>query len=345
MRRWTAPAALVLLSGALVAAGAFGPVARPQPVVEEGARLAYGSAEFRALVEESYRHAGARGLPGFEAWWEERYERTFGRSLRQALAEARARLGNATSAAERAARQLEVARWAHRTVKTLLPNFDVNRGHEFANAVRFGARQCYLQSVLVASLLQAAGVPAGVFMVWRNPQGQESNNGHATAFALLGTGDHALVDASYPEPFVPHRGVFGRTGDGYRFLEPVYGNGGRIVAYRRPDGRRQPGGVGGLDAGFVRSQFHYYRGERAPGGPLARRPTPEGLRVAARFLREAERVAPANALAAYMLGHVYRRQGRTAAARAQYLRAYRLYATYGWVPSGVLQAHVWAAGR
>jgi tetratricopeptide (TPR) repeat protein len=313
--------------------------------VSAGARLVYGGPEFAGLVAESYRYAGDDGLVPFTRWLEEAYASKTGGQLARAIHDARARVQAAPTAGERAARELDAARWLHGVVKAVLPHFNVDRGHEFANAVRYGERQCFLQSVLLASLLQAVGVPAGVFMVWQNPEGQKSNNGHATAFAVLSTGHSVLVDASYREPFVPHRGVFARAGGRYRFLEPVHGDGRRIEAYRSGGRRWETRAVVGLDLEFLRSQFHYYRGERAPGGPLSSRPTAEGLAEAARFLREAQRVAPGNALAVYMLGNVYRRQGSLAEAREQYRRAYHLYAAYGHVPTGPAQAYAWAAAR
>lgn len=340
MGRW------MLLFLALVAVAAVGARENLRRPATASAPLAYDSREFAALVAESYQHAGAAGLAPFTEWFERAYAAAEGgRSLRGALQQTRARIAAARTAEERVERELEAARWLHGVVKATLPRFNVDRGHEFANAVRYGERQCFLQSVLLASLLQAVGVAGGVFMVWRNPQGQESNNGHATAVAALASGAHVLVDASYREPFVSHGGVFAQTPEGYRFLEPVYATGGRIVAYRAGWRRWDPQAVGGLDTAFLRSQFHYYRGERAPGGPLDRRPTAEGLAQAARYLQRAEQVAPGNVLAVYVLGNVYRRQGRLAEARQQYVRAHGLYRAYGYLPAGPAQAYRWAAGR
>jgi len=72
-------------------------------------------------------------------------------------------------------------------------------------------------------------------MVWKNPEGRESNLGHAVAVLRLKGRDY-LVDPSEPEPFARHQGLFRLAEGAYRFAEPLYGPDGGIQAYR-VDGR------------------------------------------------------------------------------------------------------------
>jgi Flp pilus assembly protein TadD len=62
--------------------------------------------------------------------------------------------------------------------------------------------------------------------------------------------------------------------------------------------------------------------------------TKAGLAASARLLELAVEANPRNPLAVYVLGHVYRRQGRAAAARAQYIEGHELYRRFGHVPAG-----------
>ena len=78
-------------------------------------------------------------------------------------------------------------------------------------AARSGQRQCFLQSVLIAGLLQRMGISAGVAMVYRNPRGEESNNGHAVTLVKLPDGDDLVADAAelfgcHETNHVPHCG-------------------------------------------------------------------------------------------------------------------------------------------
>lgn len=314
------------------------------------ASLPLTSGAFQTLGAESYRRAGLSG--SFTTWLADAYRRQgvllLGEpSLGRALKRRRAQLLLATGA-ERDRLARDTAAWAHRFVKAALPRFSLERGFEFAGAARSGERQCLLQSVLITGLLQEAGLQAGAVMVWRNLSGQETNLGHVTATLRLpsGHGD-LLIDASDPTPFVEHQGLLTWADGGYRFLVPRYGAEQTITGYQRADGGGPVAlsGVSALDLAYLRSQFDYYRGERAPGGLLGTgvgRATPAGLQGSERWLQAALRENPHNALAAYVLGHVYRKQGRPGAARAQYLAAAKLYAAQGHTPRGVQDALVWA---
>ncbi len=230
-------------------------------------------------------------------------------------------------------------------MKAVIPKFSLERGFEFANTVRLGERQCLLQSVLISGVLQQLGLRSGVAMVWRNERGQESNLGHVVTVLRLTGGRDVLVDASDKSPFMRHQGLLVRDTAGpgapYRFVRPRYADDDTITAYTAGKDVLGPAKVGLLDAAYVRSQFDYYRGERAPGGFIGPS-TPEGLTRSARFLERAVKLSPANPLATYVLGHVYRKQGRLELARRQYELAGRLYRAAGHVPAGVADALKWA---
>ncbi|PNY82879.1 hypothetical protein CVO96_05215 [Deinococcus koreensis] len=322
------------------------------------ADLSFGGPNVQRLAAESYARAGLSGR--FQTWLETAYTRAGvplagGATLKAALDARRAQLAAARTPAARDTLARETAAWAHRFIKKAVPKFSLERGFEFASIPRTGERQCLLQSVIIAGLLQRAGLDAGLVMVWKNMSGQESNLGHVTSVLRLpgGAGD-LEVDASEPEPFATHQGVLAWAAGGVRFLSPVFGPGNVITGYTRADGQGpaqgtlKPAGLSFLSLGYVRSQFDYYRAERAPGGVLGTgtgQSTPAGLQASERELRRALTEAPDNALATGVLGTVLRKQGRVAEARAQYLRAAKLYAAQGHLPAGVQANLAWAKGQ
>ncbi|GMA16353.1 hypothetical protein E5F05_14645 [Deinococcus metallilatus] len=329
-------------------------LAAPASANPAPATLTYGGENFRALAAESYRLAG---MPGdFGTWLAQAYARSGvplgkgGTSLTAALDARKAELA-AAQGAQRDQLARDTAAWAHRFIKKAVPKFSLERGFEFASMAKTGERQCLLQSVVIAGLLQRAGLDAGLEMVWKSQSGQESNLGHVTSVLRLpsGAGD-VQVDASEPEPFARHVGVLAWADGDYRFLTPVFESDGRITAYSRVDGggRVPAGKLTFLDLPYVRSQFNYYRGERATGGWLGTgtgRSTPEGLKVSEKYLRAALQDNPHNALAANVLGNVLRKEGRDAEARSQYLAAGRLYAAQGHTPAGAEANLKWARGQ
>lgn len=305
---------------------------------------AYGSTAFSRLVEESYRLTAVKGLEPFYPWFEAAYARYAGEGLQQSL-EARRRTYSRLQPSQKAAFERESAIWAYRTVKALIPRFSLERGYEFAYAVRKGERQCLLQSVLIAGLLQRIGLRAGAVMVWKNLHGQVSNLGHVSTLLRLSDGHDLLVDASEPEPFPEHQGLFtwdAAVGD-YRFLEPHFATDHEIQAYRLVgNGHETPASeIAPLGLRYLQSQFYYYRGERAPNGFIGPS-TPQGLVASAGFLQQAVRLEPGNPLAVYVLGLVYRKQGQLEAARQQIRAGYQLYARYGFIPDGPKAAYTWA---
>lgn len=316
---------------------------------------AYGTPAFTRLVRESYEGVKGANLVDFGVWLERTYASTKaaklpgreGLSLKAALAARKAELTAARTVEERARLERDTGAWLHKAVKAMIPKFSLERGFEFANTVRLGERQCLLQSVLISGLLQSMGMDAGTAMVWRNEQGVETNLGHVTAIVRLADGRDLLVDASDPQPFMRHQGLFLRVRQGsgfaYRFVLPQYGHDDEIRAYQDLRAGRA---VAVKDArplayDYVRSQFDYYRGERAPGGFMGKS-TKAGLAASGRFLTRATKLGADNPLAALVLGHVYRKEGLDAKARAQYELAWRLYDTAGFVPPSAQTAVAWA---
>jgi tetratricopeptide (TPR) repeat protein len=273
----------------------------------------------RAYAQSGHRLWGRRGL-----------------SLERALDAAGHDIASAKRRSARTAVQVALASRLHQMVKAGIPRFSLDRGFEFANVVRYGERQCFLQSVIIAGLLQSAGVDAGVAMVYKNTQGEETNNGHAVVLVKLPNGQDAIVDASHEEPFVRQMGLF-VTAPRYRYADPVYEEGSdRIRCYRPASGGGElnTAEVRTLDIRFIQSQFWYYRGERAPGGLISAHRTRQGLEAARNALCRSVELCPENPLSVYMLGRVYLSQGSPKQARKLLERAYELYRRFGWVPQG-----------
>ncbi|MCL6487896.1 MAG: ATP-binding cassette domain-containing protein, partial [Alicyclobacillus mali] len=310
-------------------------------------RYPYHTPRFSQLLAESYEGGDAGDPRAFYTWMETTYQASAARypgkealGLDALLQERRQALASIADPVQKAQLQRELAAWAHRLVTTLFPHMSLDRGFEFFNAARDGERHPFLQSVLIAALLQQAGVDAGVAMVYRNPRGEETNNGHTVALVKLAGGRDLVVDASAGEPFVRPQGLLLRAPQ-YRYLQPVYDQtAGEILYYLSADGRASVPTVGtrDLDYNFLRSQFWYYRGERSPGGLLAKTPTEEGIKRSERALRTSTRLCRKNALALYTLGRVSLALGKTAEGRRFFQEAYKLYAEAGWIPDEPRQA-------
>jgi len=335
------PLMLLVIAGL---AGGYGLHAATAAKQHAGERYAYHSARFTELLNESNQVVCKPGEShNFYRWMDRAYQSSHARlpgkaslSLEAALRAERHGLRRIADRARRTEAEVALAASLHQLVKTIIPKFSLERGFEFCNVIEGGERQCLLQSVLIASLLQDAGVDAGTVMVYRNPKGEESNNGHVVVLMKLPNGRDLLVDASDKEPFVRHQGLFARAG-GYRYVKPVYvPDSDEIASYQATadNAKIETARVRPLDFAFVRSQFWYYRGERVEGGLLSAKKTQAGLEAAARYLRTSVKVCPENPLAVYMLGRVHWSQGRAEQARKQFNAADALYSRFGWIPEG-----------
>ena len=298
------------------------------------------SGVFASFVVESFRVSGAKN-PDADARLFFHY---MGSAIPVSMDDAKkSAVTTTTTIQARAAAERAVCAALHKAIKKQIPRFSLDRGFEFTNTAKRGERQCYLQSVVIAALLQRAGIPAGVAMVSRNENGDYCNNGHVVAVARLSDNTDLVVDASEKTPFIAHQGlmvVVPATG-GYSYVAPVYDKTHRITAYRslRTGKTLPPSDVALLDVPFLRSQFTYYRGERTPGGlftaPLV---TATGLARSEQRLAQSVRECPRNPLAVYMLGRVQERRGNPVAAQKSYNNAYGLYLRYGWIPDEMNRA-------
>ncbi len=304
------------------------------------ADYAYGSPAFTRLVSDSYQEGGD-GPDRFYQWMDAAYRKCSTRypgkeslSIEQLLEWKCRQLAAVTEPVQHRKQEMMLAGWLHRMVKEAIPRFSLDRGYEFRSVAEYGERQCLLQSVLIAGMLQAMGVDAGMVMVYKNAGGQETNNGHVVALVKLWGGRDVMVDASEAHAFPQHRGLFARAG-GYRYVAPVFEAGSPLIAsYGRVAGGT-PIAIGGMrpmDYAFVRSQFYYYRGERVKDGLWPTGQTKAGLERAARYWRRSVALCPENPLAVYMLARVYRTQGKAKLARRRFEEARALYKRFGWVP-------------
>jgi hypothetical protein len=314
----------------------------------------YRSPQFTQMVLESHTRCRPGETHDFYGWLERAYRRTAAPLIRTkkpgleaALETKRQELFRITDRSKRADAEAAFGAALHRMVKQVIPRFSLDRGFEFCSVIRYGERQCFLQAVLIAGMLQRAGADAGVVMVYQNPHGRESNNGHAVTLLRLANGQHVLVDASEPEPFPRQQGLFVRCGD-YQYVEPVFDpRSARILRYRLASGRGEvaTSRVSSLDLRFVRSMFWYYRGERQPGALLSRSKTAPGLAAARHDLQKSVEWCARNPLAVYMLGRVYLAEGKDREAGRQIARGFQLYSRFGWVPSGPKQYYLLASRR
>ncbi len=222
----------------------------------------------------------------------------------------------------------------HQAVKKSLPTFTLDRGFEFSNAAIRGERQCLLQSVWIASLLRELKVDAGIAMVWKNDKGQVSNMGHVCAVAALPNGQRVVVDCSDPQPFIEHRGLFMSVeGAGYRFVEPSYKHGIMVSAKDlKTDKVISSDRLKTLDESYVRSQFSFYRGERAPGGFMGKPPTKAGLAASEKLFRLSMGQNPNNPLSTWLLSLTLGKQGKLQEAKVFKDQARNLYEKFGWIP-------------
>jgi hypothetical protein len=308
----------------------------------------YTGEKFGILLDDSYNIYKLADRNEFYAWMNQGYEHSKYRfpgkenlSLLALLNELEANMQSLSDPSLKLEEELKILVWMHKFTKTVIPKFSLVRGFEFFNVVKFGERQCLLQSVLMTALLQDMHINAGVVMVYKNPEGKESNNGHAVVLVKLSNSRDIMLDASHKEPFALHLGIFARNSQDYIYLEPVFEpEAFTISSYKTASGNGiiDSGKIRQLDFNFVRSQTFYYRGEHTQGGLIEKPVSKKGLITAAGYLQRSVQLCPKNPLAVYMLAKVYQALGETGKAAALYNEAYQLYAQFGWIPQRVKES-------
>lgn len=318
---------------------------RRQDVGQPSYAYPYGGDVFKGFVSDSYKLVS--NVQPFDDWLREAYANSAYRlpensdaSLPEYFAWKKDKLSQISDPEQRSAKEIEYGGQIFKLVKTLIPKFSLDRGFEFTNAVAMGERQCLLQSVLVASFLQASGVDAGTVMVYLNEKSEESNNGHAVTLVKLSNGKDILVDCSDDTPYAKQHGLFVTdvTTGKYRYVKPVYDANAVIASYHPDAGDTQilDGTVRPLDVTFLRSQFEFYRGERAPGGwAYENARTPDGLRDTVSHMKASIAICPKNPLTVYLMGRCLWKLGDRDDARQAYTTALGLYRDYGYVPIGM----------
>lgn len=293
------------------------------------------SPKFDTLVEDSYKVAGNPDAKAFKRWWTNAFKSAGLESPEEWARQTKARLMKTTNRSEI---QRLAAVQVFRIVKKSLPTFDLDKGYEFTNAAENGQRQCLLQSVLIASTLQQAGLDAGCVMVWSNEKGEVSNLGHVATLLKLNNGREMLVDASDPGPFATHTGLFmvDEAKQNYRFVRPTYDDEREITAFSTADSLPvdPKEGFKALDYDYLRSQFDFYRAERIPGGFLDHHAEPEPLKKSLAFFEASVAKCDRNPLAMLCYGRTLTRLGDTRGSET-IARARGLYESYGWLPPGI----------
>ncbi len=317
-----------------------------QPTSTSIAQFPYRGKTFESFVSESYTYCKAQNAESFKDWMKRAYAAyraqvvpTAPETLDAFLDAKRKEIGSIVDPKERAKAEQALGESLWKFVKVNVRTFSLVRGFEYAYTVQYNERQCYSQSVLICSLLQDAGVRSGVMMIGRNSKGQETNLGHAVALLKLSDGTDVVIDASETEPVWNHKGVFARV-DADRFMEPKYDpTTMRISAYRLLSTGRtvSPSEVSPLSLDYVKSQFWYYRGERAPFALQSKRPRLKGLQTAESALRQSVSLYGRNPLAVYMLAKTELMLGNENEARNQIGQAMNLYRDAGWTPNEVRQ--------
>lgn len=245
---------------------------------------------------------------------------------------------NKTDVSPAVKRKIQVMKVVHKLIKTMIPRFSLERGYEFAYVIKYGERQCFLQSILISSIFQSIGLDCGVVMVYKNKIGVESNNGHAVVLVHLEKGMDIVVDASEKDAFDTHQGLFCLTKDGYRYLSPVYDNY-EITAFKYASDAREISteDVMPLDITFLESQFDVYRGEWIKGALHDSKKTKEGLEKALFYFNRSVKTCPQNTLSLYFLARTYEELNEKELAVKYFKEAYELCMQYGWVPGNLYQ--------
>jgi hypothetical protein len=327
------------------------PLVGKHPVFSES--YGYGSGAFDVFVKASYDEMNLDDFQEFYRWMDAAFadwkscevksgtwpfpDREYSdlKGLCDSVSE---HLASLTDVPSKVQMEKSYSAGVHRMVKAVITRFSLQRGYEFTSVPRYGERQCFLQSVLIAGLFQQMGMNAGIVMVFRNEKGEESNNGHAVVLLRLPDEHDVIVDASEPRPFATHQGLFCNDWRGNIYVRPVYVPGSEmIVGYQaeKDESAVERQSISALDIQFIMSQFDVYRGEWVDGALHSSKKSREGLENAARYFRRSVNTCQSNPLAVYLLARSLEELNSSDGARQQFKKAYVLYTRYGWVPEGL----------
>jgi hypothetical protein len=309
--------------------------AKPAPT-SNARSFPYGGDVFNGFVDDSFKVCQTPDPDQFYKVMDKEFQANAGTSVNGWI---KAKSDFLQKSQDKAAASKEIGAELHKLIKKSIRKFSLDRGFEFANVVSTGERQCFLQSVLISGILQKVGLESGVAMVWKNIEGQPSNNGHAVCLLRLDPSRLIVVDASEPMPFPTHKGLFAfdKKARTYAFLLPSYLKDASVSQFDRNDdgSKLTPSDLQFLDIPFLKSQFDYYRGERVPQGILDRSGAKVGLEASRTFFEKAEKECPNNPLVLAMLSRTYSRLGMEKESKETLSKAVPLYRSFGWIPGGL----------
>ena len=295
----------------------------------------FGGTVFDSFVQESFKATDKGKAASFYAFMEKGIKANQSASW---TAWINLKQGELSASKDKPATRGAITAELHGIIKKVIPKFNLDRGFEFAYTTSLGERQCFLQSVLIASILQRVGIEAGTVMVYRNAKGETSNLGHACNLVRFDETRSALVDASDPTPFNMHQGIFLRINGRYKFTKPQYEGSHIKLFWPAGGGPSAPlASVLPLPVDYLNSMFDYYRGERVAGGLMTQKPTQRALTKTTTFLERSVRRSPQNPPAVIQLARTYLKQGRIGQAELRIQHAERLYKAAGWMPGSVTE--------
>lgn len=231
--------------------------------------------------------------------------------------------------------QIAFAKELYNWIKKTLPRYSLDKGFELTNAALHSQRQCFLQAIILTSILHKNNIDAAIAMVNLNDNGSETNNGHAIVILKLPNGNDIILDGSAVTPFMNHLGIFVNTPDGYLYVKPVYMMGSNQISYYSSTADSQiipTSSIIIFDLNFLRSQIYYYRGEQAKNGSISEKPNKKGLSNSLIYLKIAYQYCPNNPLVLYILSKTYDLLDDNENASAWKTKAKNKYSSYGWVP-------------
>ena len=314
--------------------------------VFNGCNYPYKSAKMDKFIIDSYNNTNSMDYKQFYKWMDDKFTQWLKENKKKLPVNLMDK-SNFTEFCSASKRELQAVKdnkkkekaiinlcqWLHKYIKKIIPVFSLQRGYEFSNVVLFGERQCYLQSVLIASILQYMGIDAGVVMVNKNEKGVESNNGHAVTLVKISKDKLIVVDASEPYPFAIHQGLFLKRDGNYIYLVPNYNTDKIIKDFNTYNNKKVSNReVSCLNEDFLNSQFYVYRGEWVDGALHDNKKSAVGIKKANNYFKKAVEICSENTLALYFYARSFEEMGEKENAVKYFDKAYKCCVKYGFVP-------------